>query len=56
MQEDNAAETKSEEKPKRGFIYNLGIIIGTLFIGYAIYCIVYGVWRIRKLLKHRLPK
>lgn len=55
-EEDNAAETKSEEKPKLGFIYNLGIIIGALFIGYAIYCIVYGVWRIRKQLKHRLPK
>lgn len=54
--EDNAEETTSEEKPKRGFIYYLGIIIGTLFTGYAIYCIVYGVWRIRKQLKNRLPE
>lgn len=54
--EDNTEEATSEEKPKRGFIYYLGIIIGALFTGYAIYCIVYGVWRIRKQLKNRLPK
>lgn len=56
FEEDNTAESKSEEKPKRGTFHYLSIIIGALFTGYAIYCIVYGVWRIRRQLKNRLPK
>lgn len=56
FEEDNAAESKSEEKPKRGTFHYLGIITGTLITAFAIYCIVYGIRRIRKQLKNRLLK
>jgi len=56
FEEDNAAESKSEEKPKRGTFHYLGIITSALIATFAICCIVYGIRRIRKQLKNRLPK
>lgn len=53
--EDNTDETESEENPKRGFFYYFGIFIGALISVYAIICIVYAVYRIRKQLKNRHP-
>lgn len=56
LEEDNAAESKSEEKPKRGTFHYIGIITGALITAFALCCIVYGIRRIRKQLKNRLPK
>lgn len=47
---------KTEDKPKHGFFYNFGIIATVIIVLFAGGCIAYGVWRIRKQLKNRLPK
>lgn len=47
---------KTEDKPKRGFFYNFGIIATVIIVLFAGGCIAYGIWRIRKQLKNRLPK
>lgn len=45
--EDNAADTKTEEKPKRGFIYYLSVIVCAVISIVAIIFIAYGIRRIR---------
>lgn len=47
---------KTEDKPKRGFFYYFGIIATVIIVLFAGGCIAYGIWRIRKQLKNRLPK
>lgn len=47
---------KTEDKPKRGFFYNFGIIATVIIVLFAGGCIAYGIWRLRKQLKNRLPK
>lgn len=47
---------KTEDKPKHGFFYYFGIIATVIIVLFIGGCIAYGVWRIRKQLKNRLPK
>lgn len=47
---------KTEDKPKHGFFYYFGIIATVIIVLFVGGCIAYGVWRIRKQLKNRLPK
>lgn len=45
---DIETSVKSEDKPKRGFFYNIGIIATVIIVLFAGGCIAYAVWRIRK--------
>lgn len=45
---DIETSVKSEDKPKRGFFYNIGIIATVIIVLFAGGCIAYAVSRIRK--------
>lgn len=46
--EDNTIDSQTEEKPKRGFFYYLGVVIGGIVTFVALGFIAYGIYRIRK--------
>lgn len=53
---DIETSVKSEDKPKRGFFYNIGIIATVIIVLFAGGCIAYAVGRLRKQLKNTQTK